>query len=61
MKHKNCKWCGEELFKSREHECPSIFIENIIQKGDKTKIIIKGENISLKWKDRKIIVFENLK
>jgi len=58
MKHKDCNWCGEKLFKSREHECPKIFIDEIIQKGNKTEYRVKGENISIRWKGKKIIIFK---
>ena len=57
MKHKDCNWCGEKLFKNREHECPKIFIYEINQKGKLIEYKIRGE-ITLEWKNRRIIISE---
>ena len=52
-KHKLCRWCEEKLFKSREHTCPEMFIHKLKDK----EITIRGDDLGLYWKGKKLIIF----
>ena len=57
MKHPDCKWCGEKLFKNREHTCPEIFIHLIREGGIYgDEIIVRMNELDIKWKGKKLIL-----
>lgn len=51
-KQKLCKWCGDKLYNTREHECPKVFIHKL----GINQITIRGNNLKLTWKGEAVVI-----
>ena len=51
-----CTWCGDQEALLKNHNCPNIFIHNIINKRNEDEIIIRGKRLTLEWLGENILI-----
>ena len=50
-RHETCARCGQSF--PEEHKCPPIIIHELSEE----KIVILGEQLSLKWEDETLVIY----